>query len=196
MPTPLLRRPLTALLLAATLALGGCAGLQLDNDVQTFSSLPALPAQPAYRFERLPSQQNPQQDQVEAWADAALFKAGLRRDDANPRYSVLVSARVQRTTSPWDERFGPSWGVGGHLGTGHMGLSSFWRWEQPWFRREVSVILRELASNKVVYESHAASDGPWTDNAAILAPMFDAALQGFPAAPAGVRQVRIQVPGR
>ncbi|MGX9349502.1 hypothetical protein, partial [Microbacterium sp. KNMS] len=68
-----------ATLLTAALLAGGCAStFQLDNDVRSFSSLPAVPANPAYRFERLPSQQNPQQAQIEAWADPALFRAGLR----------------------------------------------------------------------------------------------------------------------
>ncbi|MCW5650057.1 MAG: DUF4136 domain-containing protein [Ramlibacter sp.] len=183
------------------LALGGCAtSFQLDNEVRSFSSLTAVPAQPTYRFERLPLQQTPQQGEVEAFADSALFNAGLRRDDAAPRYSVQVSARVQRALSPWADPW-DGWGgvgvnVGIGIGTGPWGLSPFGRMEQPWYRREVSVILRELASQKVVYESHAVSDGPWSDNAAVLPAMFGAALQGFPAAPSGVRKVNIQVPAR
>ncbi|RYF43938.1 MAG: hypothetical protein EOO25_01525 [Comamonadaceae bacterium] len=65
--------------------------------------------------------------------------------------------------------------------------------EQPWFQREVAVIVRELAGGKVVFESRAASDGPWLDNPTVLAAMFDAALQGFPTVPTGVRRVNIQV---
>ena len=78
--------------------LSGCAtSYVLDNNVQAFSSLPAVPPNPTYRFERLPSQAAlPAQTQLEAMADPALFNAGLRRDDAAPRYSVQVSARVQR----------------------------------------------------------------------------------------------------
>jgi hypothetical protein len=52
--------------------------------------------------------------------------------------------------------------------------------EQPWYRREASVILRELLATSVVYESHAVSDGPWTDNAAVIPAMFEAALAGLP----------------
>ncbi|RYF43942.1 MAG: hypothetical protein EOO25_01360, partial [Comamonadaceae bacterium] len=85
------------------LALCGCAsGYLLESNVQAFSSLPAVPANPSYRFERLPSQLNlPAQAQLEQLADPALFRAGLKRDDAAPQYSVLVTARVQRTLSPW-----------------------------------------------------------------------------------------------
>ena len=45
-------------------------------------------------------------------ADPALFKAGFQRNDLAPRYSVQVSARVQRVLSPlaepWDR-----WPAGG-----------------------------------------------------------------------------------
>ena len=80
----------------AALALSGCAtGYLLDNTVQSFSQLPALPAQPTYRFERSLSQQvDPAQQALEALADPALHRAGLRRDDASPRYSVQVLART------------------------------------------------------------------------------------------------------
>ena len=87
-------------------------------------------------------------------------------------------------------------GVGVTIGFGSGFMSPFGRMEQPWYRREVSVILRELASNQVVWESHAVADGPWSDNAGVLPAMFSAAMQGFPAAPAGVRKVVIDVPAR
>ena len=184
----------------ALVLLSGCAtSYLLDNDVQSFSGLTALPAQPSYRFERLPSQQSPAQAQLEAMADPALHKAGLRRDDANPHYSIQVSARLRRVLSPWagpwDGRGWGGWGWGagfGHShGFGHMGL--FGRMESPWYQREVDVIVRELPSNRVVFESHAANDGPWLDNTAVLPAMFEAALHGFPNPPAGPRRVNIQI---
>lgn len=185
---------LAALAVGLGAGLGGCATTYLlDNNVQTFSSLQQLPAPATYRFERLLSQQSPLQAQVEALADPALFNAGLRRDDAQPRYSVQVSARVQQMLSPWAE---PWDGWGGTFGFGHAGIGvmmPFPRMEQPWYRREVGVVLRELASQKVVYESHAVSEGPWRDNPPALSAMFAAALQGFPAAPPGVRRVNIPV---
>lgn len=189
------------ILVLAVVTLSGCAtGYLLDNNVQSFSSLPSLPPQPTYRFERLPSQQaSPGQTQLEALADPALFKAGLRRDDATPQYSVQVSARVQQALSPWADPW-DRWGGWGGWGGGFAGRGvgigfggSFPRMERPWFLREVAVVVRELPSNRVVYETHAGNDGPWGDNATVLPAMFDAALQGFPAAPAGVRRVNIQL---
>ncbi len=190
---------LVSIVVLAAAALSGCAtSYVLDNSVQSFSSLPALPAQPTYRFERLPSQQAfPFQGQVEAMADPALFKAGLRRDDSAPQYSVQVTARVQRARSPW----GDPWdGWGGFGGWGRWGGwdrhgfgGPFPRVEQVWFHREVGVVMRELTSNRVVYETHATNDGPWGDSASVIPAMFDAALQGFPKAPAGVRRVNVKV---
>ena len=205
MKTSLLR--LAGLAVLSALLLSGCAtSFLLDNAVQTFSSLPALPANPSYRFERLPSQQaSPVQAQLEAMADPALFKAGLRRDDAAPQYSVQVSARVQRMVSPWADPWdrwggwgpwGPlgPWGSYGSMGPGFgYGYGMFPRMESPWYQREVGIVVRELPSNRVVYETHATNDGPWSDNAVVFPAMFDAALQGFPAAPAGVRRVDVQV---
>jgi len=193
----------TAALLACTALLAGCAGPYLvENNVQAFSSLPAVPDQPRYRFERLPSQQAaPLQTQLEALADPALFRAGLRRDDAAPNYSVQVSARVQRVPSPYappyvyDPWYG-GWGWGGGMGfygPGYGLWAPFPSMDSPWYSREVAVVLRELASNKVVYESRASSDGPWWNNEQVLPAMFDAALQGFPAASPGPRRVSVQV---
>lgn len=196
-----MQRSLRILALAgATLALlAGCAtNVVLDNTVQSYSGLPALPASPTYRLERLPLQQGqPGQDQLEALADPALFKAGLRRDDAAPKFSVQVSARVQRTLSPWADPWdGWGWGRAGYPGGRRWGGgfgTPFPRADQVWFQREVGVVVRDAVSNKVVFESRAANDGPWYDNALVLGAMFEAALAGFPAPPAGVRRVTVQL---
>jgi hypothetical protein len=183
-------------LLAAWLLSGCATGYLLDNDVQAFSSLTALPAQPTYRFERLPSQQVPGQAELEAMAAPALQQAGLRRDDANARYSVQVSGVIHRILSPWSSswRYG-AWGgpLRHHFGIGGTGLSGM---DEPyWYRREVSVIVRELASNRAVFETHGVNDGPWVDDRAVFGAMFQAALQGFPNPPSGLRRVNIQVGG-
>ncbi len=181
--------------LAVAAVLSGCAaGYLLDNNVQSFSGLSALPASPTYRFERLPSQQaSPVQSQLEAFADPALFRAGLRRDDAAPNYSVLVTARVRPVLSPWSDPWDGWGGWGGHRFMNHGFGSPLRRIDQPWFEREVAVVIREIPSNRVVYETHAANDGPLGDNTAVLPAMFQAAMQGFPVAPQGPRRVDIQV---
>jgi len=184
--------------------LSGCASTYLlDNQVQSFSQLSAVPPQPTYRFERSLSQQvDPAQQALEALADPALHKAGLRRDDAAPRYSVQVGARTARTLSPyydpWDRWGGWGWGGGWGLGFSgrHFGVGFGAPWPRTdsyWFHREVTVIVRELATNRVVYETHAVNDGPWFDNRTVLPAMFEAALQGFPNPPGGPRRVDVQV---
>lgn len=182
-------RPMLALGLATALA--GCAtSYLLESEVQAFATPAALPAAPTYRFERLPSQRaDPAQAELEALADPALHQAGLRRDDAGPRFSVQLGSRVQRVVSPaaepWDGWAwgwaGRGWGVGFNRHFPHM--------DPPWYQREVSVVVRDLATGAVVYETRATSDGPWFDNRSVLRAMFDAALQGFPAPPAGPRRV-------
>ena len=183
--------------LSATLLAGCATTYTLDSTVQSFGGVPAL-AQPAtYRFERLPSQQDPLQPQLEAMADPALNAAGLRRDDANPRYSVLFCVRSCFSFSP----FADPWGPYGRFGMGwgwrrHWGLGVGWGYppEPSWFHREVNVVVRDLGSNKVVYESRAVSDGPYFDPPKVFPAMFTAALQGFPNPPAGPRQVNVQIP--
>ncbi|HEX2546836.1 MAG TPA: DUF4136 domain-containing protein [Ramlibacter sp.] len=190
---------------AAAVVLAGCAtGYRLDNQVQSFSQLQALPAPATYRFERSLSQQtDPAQQALENLADPALHRAGLRRDDASPRYSVQVAARTDRVLSPyadpWD-RWGGGWGGWGiGLGGRHFGVgigAPFPRADTFWFQREVTVVVRELATSRVVYETHATNSGPLMDSRTVLPAMFDAAMQGFPNPPQGPRRVDIQIGGK
>jgi hypothetical protein len=190
-------------LAATVIGLAGCAtGYLLDNQVQSFSQLQAVPAQPTYRFERALSQQaDPNQQALEAMADPALHRAGLRRDDSAPRFSVQVLGRVDRILSPYADPYWGGWGGGWSLGFGcrHGAIgfgAPFPTYESYWFRRQVSVIVRELSSNRIVYETHASNEGPLLDSPAVLAAMFDAAMQGFPTPPPGPRRVDINLGGR
>ena len=129
-------------------------------------------------------------------ADPALHRAGLRRDDANPRYSVQVGAQLQRVLSPWADPWdGWGWRSASAIGAWASASASrsFGCMEPPWYQREVSVIMRELPSNRVVYETRASNAGPWMDNGSVFPAMFEAALQGFPTPPPGPRGVNIQV---
>lgn len=194
-------RTLGVILLAAAGLLAGCAtSWTVDSDVRTFSTLRAVPTGgAAYRFERLPSQQSygEQQAQVEAMVEQSLAKVGFRRDDKAAKYSVQTGARIQRERSPWDDPWG-GWGFPGRdyvvTGAGQVvWLSPFPRMEQPWYRREVSIIIRDLGTNQVVYETHAMHDGPWADSVQVLPVMFDSALQGFPNPPPGPRKVNVTI---
>jgi hypothetical protein len=180
----------------AVAVLAGCAGTYtLDNTVQSFAQIGTLTTPASYRFDRLPSQQGPDEAQLEAMADPALNAVGLRRDDASPRYAVQLGARTERTLSPWADPWGGGFGWGGwgwHRRWG-MGVGSRFD-DPPWYHREVNVVVRDLSSNRVVFESRAISDGPYFDAAKVFPAMFSAALQGFPNPPPGPRVVNIQIP--
>jgi hypothetical protein len=192
------RTSLAALAIAAG-TLSGCASYRMNNTVQAFSGLQALPANPTYRFERLPSQAaQPGQDQLEALADPVLHRVGLRRDDAAPRYGVTITATVNQSASPWPDSsmtsFGLGVGVGGHGGGVGFGVGGpLFGMQQPWYMRQVGVLLRDIQSGRIVFESHANSDGPWIDPRAAIPAMLDAALQGFPNPPPGLRQVDLNL---
>lgn len=207
-------------LLAGALLLGGCAGaIRLENDVRSYADWSAGPAGEAtrpvpgdrYRFERRPSQlQAPaaQQEAIEAIARDALARVGLRAAPeplpvgaALPRWTVELGARsVRLPYAPWDEPARPSFGVS--VGIGHVfphgsvgfGMPLFPHLTTPYYQREVSLVLRDARSARVVYETQASHDGPWADNPTLWAALLDAALQGFPQAPAGPRRVVIEVP--
>jgi hypothetical protein len=203
-----MKRAFLALFLIAVLS--GCATRWVvDSDVKSFSSLGGtVPPGASYRFERLPSQQadSEQQASLETMAAAALAKVGLRRDDERPSYSAQISARVTAGLSPWADPwfFDGPWGYGypghargwygaGWYGGGWYGGAAFTPPANPWYEREVSIVLRETGSNRVVYETRARNDGPYNRSATILPVMFDAALQGFPNPPPGERRVNIEL---
>jgi hypothetical protein len=191
-------------LLAAAALLTGCASTyRMDTTVQSFSALGAAPQQTGYRYERLPSQLNdPAQPRFEAMTDASLGRVGLQRNDASPALSVQVWSRLNYAVSPWAQPRRGGWtgwgGVG--LGTQHgasLGMGIDWPLlgiGRPWYQREVGLILREVPSGQVVYETHAFHEGDWIDPAKAWPAMLDAALQGFPQPPRGVRRVDVVIP--
>ncbi len=197
---------LTGLILAAGL-LSGCASMRIvDSDVVSVVAAPAgMNLQGAkYRFERLPSQaNNPEAGLAEQQAQAAMAAVGLVRDDANAQLSVLVGfAGTQYLADAWGRPLPPgAWspyygsismgrGIGPNVGLG-MGM----RFPPPTqYRREVSLIMRDLKSAQVVYETRATHDGPWSDSAQIFTTLFQAAMANFPNPPAGPRRVNIEIP--
>ena len=198
--------------------LSGCTTLhQVGSEVQTQSSLKSLPVA-GYRFERLPSQQAPEivqnQSALEAMAEKALALVGLKRDEVKPGYSVLINARVQRDPryAVWDDpfygagRFNMGYsgdfisvrGRGGYRGGYRSGIyfggGGFYRpYEPPLLRREVSVVMRDLSTGQVVFETQAVNESLWTDSNAVLPLMFEAAVSGFPTPPSGRRVVNISL---
>ncbi len=202
-------RSLLAVVFVA-MGLAGCGTVRLvDTDVRSYATPSGVPLGASYRFERLPSQQAnaAQQTRLEAMAQQALAKVGLRRHDTAASYSVQVSVGMKVDPySPWDRPAisgGAGWNLGVGIHTGNvliagggpvLGMPGFGLGEQPYYWRQISLVIRHLGTNQVVYETHAAHDGRWADSAAVLPAMLDAALTGFPNPPAGVRRINIEIP--
>ncbi len=189
-----------------TFFMAGCSTLRVvDSDVTAFYQWGAAPPGPgtAYRFERLPSQRvvGAQQDYVEGLARSALAKVGMEADAAAPRYSVqvtvntLVIVRLPLDAPGYDGFGFATPGVfldGGSRGAS-LGLSLPMRFSEPYYRRELGLLMRDLASNQVVFESRAVSEGAQGETLPVLSAMLDAALRGFPQPPAGTRRFQIQI---
>lgn len=176
----------------------------------------AIPQAPQiYRFERLPSQRQGQtsagQDELENLAAQALAQVGWTRAQPNAAapWTVQVNAGTLRLPrAPWEDPydgwygwrgFGPAFALPGRdyivTGTGHIiWMPMYPRFETPYYKREVSLVVRHAASGQVVYETRAAHDGRWNSTDKLWSAMLEAALRGFPSPPEGVRQVDIEVP--
>ena len=200
-----LRRIWVAMAALALSLLTGCASMRLiDSDVVSVAAVPSgMSLQGAkYRFERLPSQvHNPEAGLAEQQAQAAMTAVGLVRDDAGASLSVMVGfSGTQYLADPWGRPLAPGWTPYGSIAIGsgfgsHIGLGVGMRFPPPThYRREVSLILRDLKSGQVVYETRASHAGPWSDSAPIFGILFQAALANFPNPPAGPRRVNIELP--
>ena len=188
------------LTLSMMLLLGGCASVRrIDSDVTTVVATAAgQNLQGArYRFERLPSQlNNTEAGLAEQQAEQAMAAVGMVRDDAHANLSVLVGwSSVTYVNDP----FGP-WGSMGRISVGRgvypqVGVGMSMRFPPPnQYRREVSLVMRDLRSGQVVYETRASHDGPWADSLPVFATLFQAAMAGFPNPPASPRKVFIDIP--
>ena len=189
--------------LVSLLLLTACAGLRtVDTDVTAFPQWKNAPPVPntAYRFERLPSQQQPQeqQDAVEAAARAALAKVGMTLNPAAPRYAVQVVTSTQPITDGYGGFGGPGVFLGGGSGGGGSGVGvglSFplGRSASSSARHDLTIVMREVATQQVVFETRATHAGTSGDKLAVLPAMMDAALRGFPEPPPGTRRINVEV---
>ncbi|MFM9899561.1 MAG: DUF4136 domain-containing protein [Polaromonas sp.] len=207
------------LIATSTLFLAGCSTMRvIDSDVtafQTWKTAPPGPGTP-YRFERLPSQQATaaQQGVIEAAARPALAKVGLVPNDTAPRYSVQVllnTQLVERVLAdpfgyggyggfggfggfPGHGRFGPGfYGHGGSRGASFGLAFPLWTYESATFKHELTVLMRDLATQQVAFETRALHFGPWNDSLNILPALLDAALRGFPQPPEGTRRINVEL---
>ena len=194
--------PAGCVAVVATLLLSGCMTVRMvDSEVRAFSTLPVMPAGAVYRFERLPSQQSGgRQGLLEGVAEAALTKAGLRRNDTSARYSVQVTeGLIRENRAPYNDPWRRGvWSGSVHVGSGGSGVGLWFPMfpfpEPPLYVREVSLIIRDLASAQAVFETRAVHDGPVAQSDEVLPAMFEAALRDFPNPPQGPRRINIEVP--
>ena len=191
----------TAIIFIATIFLTACSGMRIvDSDVTAFAAWTAAPPGPGtrYKFERLPSQTAAtQQDRIEAIATTSLSKVGMALSPPDARYSVqvLLSTEIVQRYSEPGFGFGGA-GVfagGGSRGTS-IGLSFPIGFGEPYYKRSLSILMRELTTQKVVFETRALHDGVWNDGFAVLPAMLDSALLGFPQPPAGMRRINVEIP--
>ncbi len=201
-----MNRVFLALLLTALLG-AGCGSMRLiESDVSAharFSAADAAVSGASYRFERLPSQENQPQARLEQIAEGALAKVGLMRtaDAAQARFSVQINARSGTWLLDDEGRRFPTRGPYGSthfsLGLGIGSSARFMGFNMHMtylHRHEVSLLLRDLNSMQIVFETRAHQEGPWSDTAVLYGVMFDAALQGFPRPSAAATRVRTEIP--
>ncbi|MEP7057095.1 MAG: DUF4136 domain-containing protein [Caldimonas sp.] len=197
-----------SLVLAALLALGGCAAMKsFDSDVSSYSRWPAERKPTTYAFERLPSQQaRPEQQQLlEDAARPAVEAAGFApsSDPQSADVTVQLGARITATDrSPFDDPFW--WGPGLRRPFFYpYHARGFWgpRWPYGWgprwrdydYEREVALLIRDRKTGQPLYEARANSDGltPMVETA--LPAMFAAALKDFPNGGVNPRRVTVEL---
>lgn len=192
-----------AIVLVAVLFLTACSGMRIvDSDVTAFSAWTAAPPAPGtrFKFERLPSQTTAtQQDRIEALATTSLSKVGMALSPGDARYSVQVILSTEIVQRYPNSGFGFGFGGpgvaigGGSMGTS-IGLSFPIGFGESYYKRALTVLMRDLTTQKVVFETRALHDGAWGDGFAILPAMLDSALLGFPQPPAGTRRINVEIP--
>lgn len=201
-----MRKLIAALL--TTVFLTGCAvgPRTVDAYVQTTAARApgaAILAGAHYKFERGPQTVGqPAPERLEAMAETAMARVGMVRDELKPRISVQVGGNVG---SYWVDSGGrpfgygnPGWSFG--LGVGHtfrgggigFGFGApLWDPSIPAYVSEVTVLMRDLQTGQIVYDTRARHDGPWHDTENVLAALFVAALEGYPAPSLAARRVDV-----
>ena len=196
-----------AIILVVISFLTACSGMRIvDSDVTSFAAWTAAPPAPGtrYKFERLPSQTAAtQQDRIEALTTTSLSKVGMALSPDGARYSVqvMLSTEVlQRYPSSGLSGFGglAGGGAGVFVGGGSLGTSVSLSFPigfgEPYYKRSLVLLMRDVETQKVVFETRALHEGVWGDGFAVLPAMLDSALLGFPQPPAGTRKINVDIP--
>ncbi len=187
--------------------LGGCASMgNVTSGVTSYGEWPTGRLPGTYAFERLPSQQARAAESaaLEAAARPALAKAGFQPVEGgkDPDVLVQVGALEDPVDVPvWDD---PIWWRGG-FGWHHGGWGSpvwggpywggaYYYYRSPRYERAVAVLIRDRASGKPLYESHASTETVSSGDGKLLEALFDAALFDFPHLGMNPRSVVVPLP--
>ena len=201
------------LLATGLVLLSGCSSLRvIESQVQTTPQWTSpVPAKASYRWDRLPADaNNPQAGWAEVVLESALAPLGWTRNDTEAEYSVWVGVRTAEylldawgrpVRGPWTHHVQISMGTGFRTRGVGVGIGyglPLYRYNgfppASGYAQEVSIVIRDLRTSNVVYQTKATHEGPWSDHTAILQSMISAALQGFPNPPALNRRVDTSIP--
>ena len=185
------RLSLITLVLGAAV-LSGCASFNtLRSEVSTFGKWPEGRKPSTYAFDRLPSQEVRAENQraLEQAALAAVQGAGFKPVEPGQKPDVLIQlgARISAAQrSPFDDPF--YWHPALNYHFRYRAPRAGFYWASPWDRslensqvdREVTLLIRDSASNTVLYETRATNFGYASASSTWLPTMFNAALSEFP----------------
>ncbi len=192
-----------AALILIAIVLTGCAAgpRNVGADVRTSAALPpgsAVLQGARYRFERGPViVGQPAPEKLEAMAQPALARVGVLRDDLQATVSVQVGGMVNAYwRDPWGGASNASVALGlgygwrgGGIGFGYG--APLYDPDIPVYLSEVSLLMRDLKSGQIVYDTRARHDGTWSDTDQVLVALFAAALEGYPQPAQAVRRVSV-----
>lgn len=146
----------------------------------------------------------PSQAQLQAMAAEALLRVGAVQDDAGANVSVQVSGQVGVfwAADPYGAWSNPQialgLGYGGRWRGGGVGLGFNWPYGYPYgysavpvYVSEVGLLMRDLKTGQIIYDTRARHEGVRGDFNPVLAALFVAALQGYPNPGPSVRQVDV-----
>lgn len=196
-----------ALGIIAIALLGACATgpRTVGADVQTTAALPpgsAVLNGARYRFESTPPV--PGQlvaAKLQALAQPALARVGVTRDDARPTVSIEVKGSMSTFwRDAWGDPYGGlsnprialGLGFGGRGGGFGFGFGApMYDADVPVTVTEVSLLMRDIQTGQIVYDTRARHDGSRGDTDTILSALFVAALEGYPQPAQSVRRVGV-----
>lgn len=194
------RLALLSLTAVALASLSACSGIYtISAEVRSFGNWPAGRAPGSYAFERLPSQQQKQdqgrQEQIEAQARIALEKAGFKPAADAKTADIIVSVGVRisaQDRAPWDDPLWWRWhGNLYHWRYGRLNPPFGFENERR-YDREVALLLRDRASSEPLYEARASNDGMTQGDADLIGAMLEAAMSDFPSTRPEPHRVSVQ----